>query len=74
MRRSPGRRQTRRNKPKPSANGLGHCPVIVLAGTSAGLVQRYLNWNEKSKGAIISKRMCGGLVPLAGLYLIYIAK
>jgi cytochrome c-type biogenesis protein len=56
------------------AYGVGHCSVIVLAGTSTGLVQRYLNWNEKSKGAIISKRLCGGLVLLAGLYLIYIAK
>jgi len=55
------------------AYAVGHCSVIVLAGTSTGLVQRYLNWNEKSKGAIISKRMCGGLVLLAGLYLIYIA-
>jgi cytochrome c-type biogenesis protein len=56
------------------AYGVGHCAVIVLAGTSTGLVQRYLNWNERSKGAIISKRICGGLVLLAGLYLIYIAK
>ncbi len=55
------------------AYGVGHCSVIVLAGTSTGLVQRYLNWNEKSKGAIISKRICGSLVLLAGLYLIYIA-
>jgi len=56
------------------AYGIGHCSVIVLAGTSTGLVQRYLNWNERSRGAIISKRICGGLVLLAGLYLIYIAK
>ncbi len=55
------------------AYGIGHCSVIVLAGTSTGLVQRYLNWNEKSKGAIISKRICGSLVLVAGLYLIYIA-
>ncbi len=55
------------------AYGVGHCSVIVLAGTSTGLVQRYLNWNEKSKGAIISKRICGSLVLLAGLYLIYLA-
>ena len=53
--------------------GLGHCSVIVLAGTCTGLVQRYLNWNEKSKGAVILKRICGGLVLLAGLYLIYMA-
>jgi len=56
------------------AYGVGHCSVIVLAGTSTGLVQRYLNWNEKSKGAVIVKRICGVLVLLAGLYLIYIAQ
>jgi cytochrome c-type biogenesis protein len=53
------------------AYGIGHCSVIVLAGTSTGLVQRYLNWNEKSRGAVILKRICGVLVLLAGLYLIY---
>ncbi len=56
------------------AYGLGHCAVIVLAGTSTGLVQRYLNWNEKSRGAVILKRICGVLVLLAGLYLIYVAR
>jgi len=55
------------------AYGVGHCSVIVVAGTSTGWVQRYLNWNEKSKGAVILKKICGVLVLLAGLYLIYIA-
>jgi len=53
--------------------GLGHCSVIVLAGTSTELVQKYLNWNEQSKGAVILKRICGVLVLLGGLYLIYSA-
>ncbi|MHC4477252.1 MAG: cytochrome c biogenesis CcdA family protein [Planctomycetota bacterium] len=53
--------------------GAGHCCVIVFAGTCTGFVQRYMNWNEKSKGTIIVKRICGILVLLAGLYLIYIA-
>jgi len=53
--------------------GLGHCSVIVLAGTSTELVQKYLNWNEKSKGAIILKKACGILVLLGGVYLIYTA-
>ncbi len=53
--------------------GIGHCSVIVLAGTSTGLVQRYLNWNETSHGAILLKRVCGILVILGGLYLIYTA-
>jgi cytochrome c-type biogenesis protein len=54
--------------------GLGHCSVIVLAGTCTELVQKYMNWNEKSKGAVIVKRVCGVLVLLGGLYLIYIAR
>jgi len=53
--------------------GIGHCSVIVLAGTFTEVVQRYLNWNEKSKGAIAVKKVCGVLVILGGLYLIYIA-
>ena len=53
--------------------GLGHCSVIVLAGTCTELVQRYINWNEKSRGAIILKKICGILVILGGLYLIFIA-
>jgi cytochrome c-type biogenesis protein len=55
------------------AYGIGHCSVIVLAGTSTELVQRYMNWNEKSRGTVILKRVCGSLVLIAGLYMIYIA-
>lgn len=53
--------------------GIGHCSLIVLAGTSAELVQRYLDWNEKSKGALVLKRVCGVLVILGGLWMIYTA-
>ena len=53
--------------------GVGHCAVIVVAGTSTGWVQRYLNWNEESRGAVILKRICGVLVLLGGLYLIHVA-
>jgi cytochrome c-type biogenesis protein len=55
------------------AYGVGHCSVIVLAGTCTELVQRYMNWNEESKGAVILKRICGILVLLGGIYLIYVA-
>ena len=51
--------------------GLGHCSVIVFAGTFTEVVQRYLNWNESSRGATALKRICGVLVLLAGLYMIY---
>ena len=55
------------------AYGIGHCSVIVFAGTCTELVQRYMNWTEKSKGAVILKKVCGVLVLLGGIYLIYTA-
>lgn len=56
------------------AYGAGHCGVIVLAGTFTEVVQHYLNWTEKSCGAVILKRVCGALVLAGGLYLIYTAR
>ena len=53
--------------------GVGHCSVIVLAGTFTEVVQRYLNWNEKSSGALVLKKICGALVLIGGLWLIYSA-
>ncbi|MFH1142997.1 MAG: cytochrome c biogenesis protein CcdA [Candidatus Eisenbacteria bacterium] len=54
--------------------GLGHCAVIVAAGTSAQSVQRYLNWTERSRGAARLRQACGVLVILAGIYLVYITR
>jgi cytochrome c-type biogenesis protein len=53
--------------------GVGHCSVIVFAGTFTEMVQRYMNWNEKSRGTVILKKICGVLVLLGGLYLIFVA-
>ena len=55
------------------AYGVGHCAVIVFAGTFTESVQRYLNWNESSRGARILKKICGVLVILGGLWIIYVA-
>jgi cytochrome c-type biogenesis protein len=55
------------------AYGVGHCAVIVLAGTFTEVVQRFLNWNEQSKGVTILKCVCGVLVLLGGVWLIYSA-
>jgi len=55
------------------AYGIGHCSVIVAAGTSMEAVQGYLDWSEKSRGTIIVKQICGVLVILGGLYMIYTA-
>jgi cytochrome c-type biogenesis protein len=53
--------------------GVGHCSVIVVAGTSTEVVQRYLNWNERSRGAVVLRSICGLLVICAGACLIYLA-
>lgn len=52
--------------------GLGHCLVIVLAGTFTEILQKYLNWNQKSKGTTIVKKICGVLIILGGIYLLTI--
>lgn len=51
--------------------GIGHCSVILFAGTFTEVIQRYLNWNERSKGAVVLKKVCGILVILGGAYMIY---
>ncbi|MCE5273097.1 cytochrome c biogenesis protein CcdA [bacterium] len=56
-----------------AAYGAGHCTVIVLAGTFTGALQKYLDWNERSGGALWLRRACGALVILGGVWLIYAA-
>jgi cytochrome c-type biogenesis protein len=53
------------------AYAAGHCTVIVLAGTFTEVVQKYLNWNESSRGAIVLKKLCGVLVIAGGIYLMF---
>ncbi len=55
------------------AYGVGHCGVIVIAGTSTELVERFLHWNERSRGLGLVKIVCGILVILGGAWLIYVA-
>ena len=52
------------------AYGIGHAGVIVLAGTSGGWVQRWLDWNEASRGAVILRRVCGVLVLAGAIYIL----
>jgi cytochrome c-type biogenesis protein len=53
------------------AYALGHCGVIVLAGTLTEVVQKYLNWSEQSGALNVVKKVCGVLVMLAGVYLVW---
>jgi len=55
------------------AYGAGHCSVIVAAGTSTEFAQRFLDWNENSRGTVLVKQVCGVLVSIAGLWMIYSA-
>jgi cytochrome c-type biogenesis protein len=53
------------------AYGTGHCSIIVFAATFAESIRKYLMWNERSHGTIWIKKVCGVLVVLGGLYLIW---
>lgn len=55
------------------AYGIGHCSVIVFAGTFTEKVQQYLNWNERSQGTLWVKRLCGLLIMVGGVWLLYTA-
>lgn len=50
---------------------VGHCSIIVIAGTFTELVQQYLNWNEQSRGPVLIRKICGILVMIGGFYMIY---
>ena len=53
------------------AFAVGHCLVIVAAGTLSRWVQLYLNWSDESIMIVWIKRICGILVIAGGCYLIY---
>lgn len=53
--------------------GIGHCAVIVVAGTSSRFVSRYLTWSNSGWGREALRGACGVLVLAGGLYLIYSA-
>ena len=54
-----------------AVTAIGHCSVIVAAGTAAGALQRYLNWSESSRATAVLKKVCGILVIISGLYLLW---
>jgi len=53
------------------AYAIGHSLVIVLAGVGVNHLQGFLNWDAHSHGTRWMKRVCGVLVILTGLYLIF---
>ena len=53
-----------------TAYAVGHCGVIVLAGTFTESVEKYLHWSDKSKAVLMLKKVCGVLVLIAAAYLL----
>ncbi len=53
------------------AFAVGHCGVIIAAGTFSSSIQSFLKWNEKSGIVPILRKVCGVLVILGGLYILY---
>lgn len=51
--------------------GLGHCAVLVLAGTFAERAQHLAQWNRETQTAKRVKSVLGTLLILTGLYLLY---
>jgi len=51
------------------AYGLGHCAVIVFAGTFTRVIENYLRWNESSKALGLVKKTCGVLMLVAAVYM-----
>ncbi len=50
---------------------IGHCLVIVMAGSFSELVRQFLNWDEKSKGTVMIKRVCGVLLIAGSIYSLF---
>jgi cytochrome c-type biogenesis protein len=55
------------------AYGIGHCALIVAAGASAEKVQKVLDWNGNSRGALWLRRSCGLLVLAGAGWLVFSA-
>ena len=53
------------------AFSVGHCGIIVGAGTFSTAIQRFLKWNANSGVVPILRKICGVLVILGGVYILY---
>jgi len=51
--------------------GLGHCAVLIVAGTLAERAKHFADWNRETKTASRIKAALGGLLILSGLYFLY---
>ena len=52
--------------------GLGHCTVLIVAGTSVERTKHFADWNRKTQTTRRVKAAIGILLILSGLYFLYI--
>ncbi|MHC4951484.1 MAG: cytochrome c biogenesis CcdA family protein [Planctomycetota bacterium] len=50
---------------------IGHCGVIVLVGTVGARLQTFLNWDQKTHITARIRKICGVVLILVGLYLLW---
>ncbi|MCF7919577.1 MAG: cytochrome C biogenesis protein [Candidatus Cloacimonetes bacterium] len=47
---------------------IGHCGIIVAAGTFMETLKKYLRWNHTSRGTVYIRRISGILIIIAAIY------
>ncbi len=50
---------------------VGHCLLVVVAGTSMGLVKTWLGSDELARANRVLKRLAGVLIALVGVFLLW---
>lgn len=51
---------------------IGHCALVIIAGTSVGITQSFVNSNKANKIANIVKYIFAVLIFILGFYLLYL--
>ncbi|MBC8377643.1 MAG: cytochrome C biogenesis protein, partial [Planctomycetes bacterium] len=52
---------------------IGHCGIIVLAGTLGARIQTFLNWDQKAHVTAKIRKVCGVVLIAVAFYLIWTA-
>lgn len=53
------------------AYSLGHCGLVLIGGTSIGMVQRLADSRGWSRGADVLRKLAGTLILLVGVFLLF---
>lgn len=54
-----------------SAYSLGHCGLVLVGGTSIGMVQKLADSKGWTSGTAVLRRLAGVLIAGVGLYLLF---